>query len=302
MRHFLDLPVALGGLPPGADWLLAAQRRRLRSGRPPGPDSDAALLLARRDGRPVGRLTAHVSGPGHAASFGFLSVEGPDDVDVVRALVAAAARWAAARDRTTLVGPLSWGPDEEAGLLVVGHDQVPVTGRAWTPPWYADLVAAAGLEELEEQGSYRLPAGGTAPDSDLQPGASLAVPGELTPYVDPILLLTRPDGSAAIVAVPDVAGTWSGWAGRTGGAGTGGRSLARGAWSLAHRARKKAWDGCVVLALDGPEEVLIPTLCAVAGQAGYRWVLSPWAPNGTAPVMVHRLYTALVADLQGRLG
>jgi hypothetical protein len=293
LRQFLDLPVALGEVPPGADWLLAVQRRRIRSGQPHGEGNDAVLLLARRGGRPVGRISAHVSAPGAEARFGFFAVEGPDDADVTEALLGAAATWAAGQGRTSLVGPLSWGPEEEAGVLVAGHDQPPVTGRAWTPSWYGPLLAGTGLTVLEELKSFRLPvsdpADGDAGRAGLAPGAALAVPVELEPYRDPALLLAWPDGEGAVVAVPDVAGTMAGR--------PGGRSVARGAWSLARQARKRRWDGCVVLALDGPEDVLVAELCAAAGRAGYQWVLSPWAPNGTEPVMVHRLYEGSVSDL-----
>jgi hypothetical protein len=76
----------------------------------------------------------------------------------------------------------------------------------------------------------------------------------------------------------------------------------RGAWSLAGRARKRSWEGCVVTALDGDEAIVIPALCAAAGEAGYQWVLAPWAPAGTPPLLRHRLYAGPTAALasQGR--
>jgi hypothetical protein len=293
MRQFLELPVALGGFPPGGDWLLATQRRRLRAGCPPQEGAAAVLLLAYRAGRPVGRMTAHVVEPGSEARFGFMVVEGAGDADVVAALLAGAAGWAGERGRTTIIGPMSWGPQDEAGVLVAGHDGPVVTGRAWTPAWYGDLLAGAGLTPLEELRSYRLPAGGAGPaGTGLRSRAPLVVPGEMAPYVDPELLLSGADGEGAVVAVPDIAGAMAERAD--------GRGATRGAWSMARRARKRTWEGCVVIALDGPEEVLIPSLCASAGRRGYQWVLSPWAPPGTepvTPVMIHRLYTGAVADL-----
>src|SRR6202011_2006741 len=98
------------------------------------------------------------------------------------------------------------------------------------------------------------------PGTGLRARASLAVPGEMKPYADPELLLAGADGEGAVVAVPDIAGAM---ASRR----DDGHSLARGAWSMARRARKRTWEGCVVIALDGAEEVLIPRLCAAAGQA-----------------------------------
>ena len=100
-------------------------------------------------------------------------------------------------------------------------------------------------------------------------------------FADPALLLTLPDGAGSVVAVPDVAG---------GLAPAGGGGRGRGAWSMAKQARRREWAGCVVTALDGPESVLVPGLCAAAAAAGYEWVLSPWAPDDRDPVMRHRLY------------
>jgi len=292
-RQFADLALAFGGGHAGVEWLLAGQRRRLRALEPPG--GQAALLLARRDGRPIARLSAHRLDDGSGA-FGFLAVEGPDDGDAVRALLKAASEWLAERGSTTVLGPLSWTAAEEAGVLVAGHDQPAATGRAWNPPWYGDLLEGAGLEVAEEMCSYRLATTG-ADDTGaafLTP-APFAVSPDVAAYADPALLLAWPEGDGSVVAVPDVAGGLAG----AGPAGATSRSASgRRAWSLARQARRRDWAGCVVTAVDGPESVLIPGLCAAAGRAGYQWVLSPWAPTSDEePVMRHRLYRADVASL-----
>ncbi len=96
-----------------------------------------------------------------------------------------------------------------------------------------------------------------------------------------------------MVAVPDVAGGLAG-------AGPARAKTGRRAWSMARQARRRDWAGCVVTAVDGPESVLIPGLCAAAGRAGYQWVLSPWAPtDDVEPVMRHRLYRGDVTLLLG---
>jgi hypothetical protein len=187
-----------------------------------------------------------------------------------------------------MIGPLSWTAEEEVGVLVDGADVRPTTGRAWTPAWYGDLLAGAGLQVMEEFQSYRLatvaaagpeslPAGDSLPTGESMVPADLMVPAELTPYADPALLLRTVSGDGAVVAVPEVAVEL-------------GQGTARQAWRLAKRARTRAWDTCVVLALDGDPSRIIPTLCATARRAGYSWVVSPWAPPGTEPALVHRLY------------
>lgn len=278
-RDFADLAVALCAEHPGAGWLLAGQRRRLQS--QPPPRGEASLLLARRAGRPIARLSAHRQADGEGC-FGFLAVEGPGDGDAVLALLQAAATWLAGQGADTLVGPLSWTAAEEAGVLVEGHDQPAATGRAWNPPWYAELLEAAGLTVIDELCTYRLAAGGDGPD--LAP-ADLVVPSDVGRFADPALLLADPASGGSVVAVPDLAG------------GLGGER--RSAWSMARQARRRDWRGCVVTALDGPPSVLVPGLCAAAGRAGYQWVLSPWAPDDHISVMRHRLYRGELAALSG---
>lgn len=281
-REFADLAIALSAGHPGAEWLLAGQRRRLLTQHAPG--GEAALLLARQGGRPVARLSAHRQADGEGC-FGFLAVEGADNLAAVEALLAAAMSWLAEREARSMIGPLSWTAAEEAGVLVEGNDQPAVTGRAWNPQWYGDLLAAAGLEMAEEQCSYRLPAGGDGPM--LLP-ADLVPPTDVGRFADPALLLVDPVSGGAVVAVPDLAG------GLGGGVDGDGSVGGRGAWSMARRARRREWSGCVVTSLEGAPETMIPGLCAAAGRAGYQWVLSPWAPGHQEPVMRHRLFRSAI--------
>jgi hypothetical protein len=276
-RQFVDLPLVLAGEAteaPGARWLLTAQRRRLTSNRFPG---EFAHFLARRGTDPIGRITAHFLPGTTEGSFGFFAVERSSDAEATRALVDAAAGWLGERGCQRMTGPLSWTAEEEAGALVGGAEPRPVTGRAWTPRWYGDLLAGAGLDVAEEAPSYRLPAEPGPGVLALSP-AELSVPEGLAPYADPALLLRSDDGHGAVVAVPDVATAL-------------GEGTARRAWSLAKRVRTRAWDTCVVVALDGDPALVIPSLCAAAGRAGYSWVVSPWAPPGNIPaLLLHRLY------------
>ncbi len=278
-RQFADLAMALGGRGPGVEWLLAGQRRRLMGAEP--PLGEAARLLARRDGRPVARLSAHQQGDG-SGSFGFLAVESAADVDAVRALLGAASAWLADRGSTTILGPLSWTAADEAGVLVDGEEAGPTTGRAWNQCWYGAVLEAAGLMVAEELCSFRLAAAREGAGAAVLSPSAFAVPPDVGRFADPALQLAWPEGEGSVVAVPDLAGA---------AAGTG------GAWSLARRARRRDWEGCVVTAMDGDGSVLIPGLCAAAARAGYEWVLSPWAPDGRRPLMRHHLYRGDIASL-----
>ena len=91
---------------------------------------EARYFLAYQDGRPVGRLSAHINrlhdtchGP-ETGFFGFF--ESIQDQDVAAALFEAAAAWLREHGKTRLVGPLNFGIYDEMGLLVEGFDSMPV--------------------------------------------------------------------------------------------------------------------------------------------------------------------------------
>jgi hypothetical protein len=268
LRRFTELPQALHGDDQRfAPLLLAWERYRLDPRRNPYFErGDAAYLLARRRGRPVGRVAAHLPADGAPGRFGFWWVE--DDGAVARALLDAAQAWLAERGCSSMTGPLSFTADEEAGVQVEGHDVAGVTGRPWHPSHLADQLAAAGFEAVDDRPTWRLPTaeGGPAVLSGDD------APGQAGSYADPRLVL---DG---IAAVPDVSDAL-----RTSGV--------RDAWRLAARARRRDWRTCTVVRCTADPAVAVPTLQAAAGVAGYRWVVAPWSPDPEATAeVVHRTY------------
>jgi len=268
LTRFVELPQALHGADPRfTPMVMAWERYRLDARRNPFfEQGEAAHLLARRVGRPVGRITAHVASPGSAGSFGFWWTE--DDPTVATALVAAAQAWLAERGCTSMAGPVSFMAHDELGVQVAGHDRAGRTGRPWHPTHLATLLQRQGFDPVEERRTWRLPAiEGAAPlPLDDQ------VPGHAGAYTDPRLAL---DG---VAAVPDVAP-----AQRTPGL--------RGAWALARRARVADWDTCTVVRCTDDPARCIPALQAVAARAGYASVVAPWTPDPTSePEAVHGTY------------
>jgi len=106
------------------------------------------LFLARRDGRVVGRISAHVDANLNAFQdnrwglFGFFECE--DDPAVAVALLDAAEQWLRARGRDRMVGPMDFGTNDEAGLLVDGFDRPPIFLTNWHHPYYQRLLEEAG--------------------------------------------------------------------------------------------------------------------------------------------------------------
>jgi hypothetical protein len=110
---------------------------------------EAEYFVAERDGEPVGRITAQVDARwdeyqgGSDAMFGFF--ESIEDPEVVRALFAAAAEWAAAKGRERILGPMDFTTNDEIGILIDGFERRPMILEPWHPPYYAELIEAEGF-------------------------------------------------------------------------------------------------------------------------------------------------------------
>ena len=152
LKAFVDLPHRLHA---GTPWVppLKLERylflsRRLNAFFTHGR---AQYLLARRDGRVVGRVTAQIDDAyndfHHDATgmFGFLEFE--DDAEVLAALLAAAQGWLRARGRDRMVGPMDFTMNDESGVLVEGFDRAPLIKQPWHPPYYQARLEEAGLSK-----------------------------------------------------------------------------------------------------------------------------------------------------------
>ncbi len=277
-RRFRDLPRALH---PGRPPRLSDDPDRFRTRRDPWFDGGgrAASLLARLAGDPVpvGRCTAHHLEGSEQGWFGFLDTV--DDEERGAAAVAALVRWAARllaeEGCTSLTGPASYRPDQEAGVQEGDADEV--TGRPRTPAWLGPALRSAGLAPGEGRPTWRVAVADVASGAMGEaPHLAKGLPRTIRPWADPRLLLAEP-GGGRIVAVPDVAGPWRD---------------AGGPLGLAARVSKRRWDTAVVLELEGDPAVVVPALAARAASAGYRDLVTPWAPAGAGkPEALHRLYS-----------
>ena len=115
----------------------ALQRRSSSTARP-------QLFLARRDGRVVGRISAQIDRAFNDyqdnawGMFGFLELE--DDIEVMRALLDAAAAWLRERGRDRMVGPMDFTMNDESGVLIEGFELEPMIRQPWHPPYYQRAV------------------------------------------------------------------------------------------------------------------------------------------------------------------
>ncbi|HEX6665352.1 MAG TPA: GNAT family N-acetyltransferase [Solirubrobacterales bacterium] len=110
---------------------------------------EAQLLIAERDGEPVGRISAHIDRRwdeyqgGSDAMFGFF--ETVEDAEVARALLEAATEWATAQGRERILGPMDFTTNDEIGILIEGYERRPMILEPWHPPYYRELIESLGF-------------------------------------------------------------------------------------------------------------------------------------------------------------
>lgn len=266
--RFAELPAALHGDDPRFAWPVRAwEQYRLDPHRNPYFErGDGAYFLARRLGRPVGRITAHLDEPGGRGRFGFWAVS--DDAGAAGALLDAAQSWLDERGCRTMEGPTSFTEAQEQGVLVAGFDVAGTTGRPWHPPSEAAQLEHAGLVRAGEQPRWRL----AAADFDVTRPCVDEAPGQAGRHGDPRLVLE------GIAAVPDLSGALRG-------------ANLRSAWRLARRVRERAWTTATVVRVDDEPAEVVPALLTAAARAGYDAVIAPWSPDPAAPPeTVHATY------------
>ena len=149
LRKFIDLPYRLHSTSPVWVPPLRIERwlflnRRFNTFFKHG---DAQLFLARRDGRVVGRISAHYDDTFNAyqgnrwGMFGFPELE--DRPDVLPALLDAAEAWLKEHGRDRMVGPMDFTVNDEFGIQIEGFEREPMIRQPWHPPYYSRRLEEA---------------------------------------------------------------------------------------------------------------------------------------------------------------
>lgn len=119
----------------------------------------AALFLATRDGRVVGRISAQVDdlvqvhmekGLGQWGLFEAL------DSETAAALILRAEQWLRDQGMTKALGPISISIWDEPGLLIDGFDQPPMVMMGHHRPEYRAWIEAAGYLKAKDLYTYEL--------------------------------------------------------------------------------------------------------------------------------------------------
>jgi GNAT superfamily N-acetyltransferase len=114
--------------------------------------SDADFFVARKDGKPVGRITAMENKPYNAyhgtREAQFYHFECIEDFEVAQALFEAAFDWARSRGLTDIVGPKGFGALDGYGMLIEGFEFRPaMTMMNYNPPYYPEFAEKMGFEK-----------------------------------------------------------------------------------------------------------------------------------------------------------
>ena len=124
----------------------------------------AQLFIAYRDGKAVGRISAHIdelalqvpAEQGFGPGTGFFGYFDAGDVVIAKALLKTAEQWLMNEGMTRVLGPISMSVWEEPGLLVKGHDHAPTIMMGHHPAHYAQWIEDAGYSREKTLFTYDL--------------------------------------------------------------------------------------------------------------------------------------------------
>ncbi len=163
-REFIALPFSLyAGNRCWVPWFSADLRQLIDRRHPFFEHSGGEFLLARRQGRPCGRIAVLENRRYNEAhgirSAHFYFFDAANDREVASALFTAAFDWARARGLDQVIGPLGIGGTSGGGILVEGFDaRAAMTMMAYNHAYYRELVEAAGFTKLLDLNSFYLDA------------------------------------------------------------------------------------------------------------------------------------------------
>ena len=166
LKAFVDLAYRLNASDPA--WVPPLRDEAMKlvtPGRNPFFEhADVQYFLARRAGRVVGRISAHIDrlaleqpasqgmGPG-TGNWGLLEAE---DKAVSDALIARAEDWLREKGMNRVLAPLSMSIWEEPGLLVKGHGQSPMVMMGHHAPHMQAWIEDRGYTEAKKLLTYEL--------------------------------------------------------------------------------------------------------------------------------------------------
>lgn len=121
-------------------------------------NADVQLFLAKRDGKVIGRISAHIYHPHNRTHnektgfFGFFECE--NNYEIAKALWDAARDWLKSRGMDRMRGPANFTTNHEVGFLVDGFDRPPVIMMTYTMPYYPEFAERYGMGKAMDVYAY----------------------------------------------------------------------------------------------------------------------------------------------------
>ena len=162
LKAFINLPwVIYRNDPHWVPPLRSDLKKRLDKSRYPFFDhAEVEFLIARREGRVVGRIAAikndaHIDF--HQEQVGFFGFfESINDPEVAAALFSHAAQWLRERRLEVMRGPVNYSTNDDCGLLIKGFDSPPAILMSYNPPYYPNLIEDFGFEKAKDLLAYEI--------------------------------------------------------------------------------------------------------------------------------------------------
>jgi GNAT superfamily N-acetyltransferase len=160
IKEFIEFPLKMyKDCPYFVPPLYEDEKKLLKSGGE-NENADAVFLIAKRDGKTVGRLQGIIQKQHNAkhgcAQMRFTRFDCIDDSEVARALFEAAQSWGKARGMTEICGPLGYSDLDREGLLVDGFDENSTFEEQYNFPYYGALLEDLGFVKDVDWVEYEL--------------------------------------------------------------------------------------------------------------------------------------------------
>jgi hypothetical protein len=111
-------------------------------------------MLAKRDGKVVGRITAHIDrayNEYHGTKTGWFGFfECVNDRKVAHAMLAEATKWLKEKGAVECIGPFNFSTNHQVGLLVENFDRPAVVEMTYNPRYYEELITSFGFGKAKD--------------------------------------------------------------------------------------------------------------------------------------------------------
>ena len=128
----------------------------------------ATLLLAWRDGRPIGRAMGIINSRFNEfrkvalARFGYL--ETPKDPEIVHALLTRVEEWARGQGMTRIIGPYGFSDQDPEGFLIEGFENRATIATYFNFEWLPRFIESEGYVKDIDYFVYKVPVPRELPD------------------------------------------------------------------------------------------------------------------------------------------